>query len=177
MINGDVNAKTGNLDDTITPDKFDEEFDLKLNKPPPKRNSRDKAINPRGTEMLDMCKSLDLNIINGRKSGDLFGDYTCIKWNGNSVIDYLLTSSALYSKISSFKVGEFLPWLSDHCPIHFTLKLDNEKQLKTQSNVPKTSAPKQFVWSSAGRQTFLDILKTEDFQAKLDNLKPEKKNF
>ena len=100
IINGDLNAKTGNLDDTIIPDKFDEELDLHLENPPPKRNSQDTSINPRGTELLDMCKSLDLNIVNGRKTGDLFGNYTCIKWNGNSVVDYLLTSSCLFEKIA-----------------------------------------------------------------------------
>ena len=121
IINGDLNAKTGNLNDTIAPDKSDENFDISFGKPPPNRNSQDSSVNARGTDMLDMCKSLDVNIVNGRKTGDLFGNYTCIKWNGNSVVDYLLTSAPLFQQISCFKVGDFLPWLSDHCPIHFTL--------------------------------------------------------
>ena len=116
MIMGDLNAKTGNLDDTISPDKSDELFDLIINEPPPKRNSQDNAINSRGNDLLDMCRSLDLNIINGRKTGDLFDKYTCFKWNGNSLVDYLITSSSVLKKISIFEVGEFLPWLSDHCP-------------------------------------------------------------
>ena len=127
-----------------------------------KRNSQDTAVNARGNEMLDMCKSLDLNIANGRKTGDLFGSYTCIKWNGNSVVDYLLTSASLFQEISHFKVGEFLPWLSDHCPIHFTLELRNKKQPQVKPTPPKINAPKQFVWSQKGKQTFLEILKTEN---------------
>ena len=41
FILGDLNAKTGNIDDGITPDKTDELFDLVLDDPPPKRNSED----------------------------------------------------------------------------------------------------------------------------------------
>ena len=48
MINGDLNAKTGNLDDTISPDKSDEGFDIAIEHPPQKRNSEDSAVNPRG---------------------------------------------------------------------------------------------------------------------------------
>ena len=99
MIVGDFNAKTGSLDDTIPPDKSDELFDLVLDEPPPKRNSQDDAVNPRGNDLLDMCRSLDLNIVNGRKTGDLFGKYTCFQWNGNSLVDYLITSSSVFKKI------------------------------------------------------------------------------
>ena len=109
MIQGDLNAKTGSLEDTITPDKSDELFELQIDRPPKKRNSRDSAVNPRGNELLDMCKSLDLNIINGRRTGDLFGDFTCFKWNGNSVVDYLLTSSSILQNVPLFRVWDFFP--------------------------------------------------------------------
>ena len=116
-----------------------------------------------------MCKSLNLNIVNGRKCGDLFGNYTCIKWNGNSVVDYLLTSAPLFAKISYFRVGEFLPWLSDHCPVHYTLELHNKKTSRAQPPLPKNKAPKQFVWTSKGKQKYLNMLKTEFFQSKLES--------
>ena len=104
FILGDLNAKTGNIDDGITPDKTDELFDLVLDDPPPKRNSEDDSVNARGNELLDTCRSLDLNIVNGRKTGDPFGKFTCFKWNGNSVVDYLITSSSV------FKKKQFLNW-------------------------------------------------------------------
>ena len=123
IINGDLNARTGNSPDTITSDKYDEEFNICVNDNTLKRNSQDKKVNQRGNELLDLCKSLDLNIVNGRKTGDPFGKYTCFNWNGSSVVDYLLTSDSLFPQVSSFKVGEFLPWLSDHCPLYSTLEL------------------------------------------------------
>ena len=169
IIIGDLNAKIGTLDDTITPDKFDEGFDITIGKPPPRRNSQDNAVNARGNEMLDMCKSLDINIINGRKTGDLFGSYTCFKYNGNSVVDYLLTSASLFQQISYFKVGDFLPWLSDHCPIHFTIQICNKfYSSEPHSILPKIKVPKQFIWSSTGRQKFIHTIKTEKFQQKLE---------
>ena len=166
IINGDLNAKTSNLEDTIVPDKSDELFDITINEPPPKRNSRDITVNARGREMIDMCTSLDLNIVNGRKTGDLFGNYTCIKWNGNSVVDYLLTSASLFSHVSLFKIGEFVPWLSDHCPIHFTLVFHLEIQ-KRNIETPAKSAPKSFMWSEKGKTKFSNILKTAAFQNKV----------
>ena len=91
-------------------------------------------MNKRGIELVDMCKSLELNIINGRKTGDPFGKYTCFTWNGNSVVDYLLTSDSLFPQISSLEVGEFLPWFSDHCPLHFTLEV--HKYLEKAHQIP-----------------------------------------
>ena len=95
IIQGDLNARTGGLEDTVAPDKSDEMFEINFDKPPPKRNSQDDKVDPRGQELLDMCKSLDINIINGRKTGDPFGQYTCIKYNGNSVVDYVIASPCL----------------------------------------------------------------------------------
>ena len=168
MIVGDLNAKTGILDDTISPDKSDELFDLLLDEPPPKRNSEDDAVNPRGNELLDMCRSLDLNIINGRKTGDPFGKYTCFKWNGNSVVDYLITSSSVFKKISTFEVGEFLPWLSDHCPLYFTTEIYNPLPKVTQCQKTRTKAPKQYIWSTESKENFLNMIKTAEFQGKCE---------
>ena len=92
LINGDFNARTGNQNDTISQDKFDTDFDIEIEGNNSKRNSQDKIVNKRGEEILDMCKSQNLYIANGRKIGDPFGSYTCLKWNGNSVVDYLLSS-------------------------------------------------------------------------------------
>ena len=70
VLVGDFNARTGNENDTITPDKSDELFDINFTTPPPARNSRDTDMDQRGKDILDVCKSADLRIINGRKTGD-----------------------------------------------------------------------------------------------------------
>ena len=165
ILMGDLNARTGNLEDTVCPDKYDELFELEINHPPLKRNSRDAGIDSRGKELLDVCKSLDLYIANGRKTGDLFGDYTCIKHNGNSVVDYLITSSFEFKKVTSLKVGEFFPWLSDHCPLYFTL----EVQMNTRTPVhvqEKKKAPKHYIWDEGSKERFANVIKTPDYDAK-----------
>ena len=167
MLLGDLNARTGNLEDTITPDESDELFELYLEHPPLKRNSQDSTVNSRGNELLDMCKSFDLNIINGRKTGDLFGNYTCFKWSGSSVVDYLVVSSSVSRGIPLFRVGEFLPWLSDHCPLYFTFELQRDlADVTLCPEPPRKKAPKQYVWTSEGKDKYLETLKSDNFQVK-----------
>ena len=168
IINGDLNARTGNLPDTILSDKYDEDFNICVNDNTLNRISQDKKVNQRGNELLDLCKSLDLNILNGRKTGDPFGKYTCFNWNGSSVVDYLLTSDSLFSQMSSFKVGDFLPWLSDHCPLYSTLELHKCKVVSNHVT-PREKAPKRFLWSHTGKQKYLNMLNTMEYTKKLES--------
>ena len=167
MIIGDLNARTGNLDDTILPDKYDEVFNISTNHTH-KRNSQDKEINHRGSELLELCKALDINIINGRTTGDLFGSYTMFNWNGSSVVDYLLSSGNISHKVLSFKVGEFTPWLSDHCPIYSTIELSKDVGVNCPLT-PKKKAPLRFVWSETGKRDYLNMLNSPEYSKTLEN--------
>ena len=57
ILNGDLNAKTGNLDDNIQPDKYDKNFYIKSGTNSPKRNSEDKAVNERGKNLIEKYAS------------------------------------------------------------------------------------------------------------------------
>ena len=168
IIQGDLNARTGNIEDTILPDKSDEIFEIEIDDPPPKRNSQDHKVDPRGQELLDMCKSLNLTIANGRKTGDPFGEFTCIKYNGSSVVDYLITSPSVYEKVSSMNVGEFVPWLSDHCPVFHTLEIHSKSEITEEPPTKSTRAPKHFLWTEESKLNFLNLLQTDEFNARLD---------
>ena len=53
-------TQKGNLSDTIPPDKQDDIFHYISNiELPYVRNSQDKSENPRGNELLEICKSFD----------------------------------------------------------------------------------------------------------------------
>ena len=77
-MQGDLNVRTSTLPDYIIKDKTDENFCIENHETPLSRNSEDTNTCARGSSLLDACKSLDLLIVNGRKVGDIFGNYTSI---------------------------------------------------------------------------------------------------
>ncbi|XP_069118915.1 uncharacterized protein [Argopecten irradians] len=89
LLAGDFNARTGNLTDFQKHDDVSP-HDVKINKPN-KRESLDQVINVQGRQLIDLCISSRLRILNGRYLGDLLGNCSCIKHNGSSVVDYVLT--------------------------------------------------------------------------------------
>ena len=107
IIQGDFNARTNIDDDIIKPDKFDDivilpELNIQC------RNSEDKvSSDQRGKELVELCKSLNLVILNGMKTGDLFGKCSSFQWNGASVVDYVLTSPSKSNQVEFFKVFVF----------------------------------------------------------------------
>ena len=74
--------------------------------------------------MIDLCKSLNLTIVNGRKGNDLeVGSFTFEHTQGKSTIDYAIVSSKFYPYVSNFEVDILDQSLSDfHCPIILTIK-------------------------------------------------------
>ena len=135
-----------------------------------KRNSQDKTIDERGKAIIEMCKGLDLTIINGRKTGDIFGKFTCFQWNGNSVVDYVITSGQISQKIPNFWVGEFIPWLSDHCPLNFTLELKSPERSPPNITNRMDDAPTHFTWSNKSMTDFNNHLNTVDCTQQIDRI-------
>jgi exonuclease III len=86
------------------------------------RNHRDKNSNGYKDDFLDLVIGNELCIANGRILGDIFGNPTCIKYNGYSTVDYAITSADLFNNCNSFQVLPFTEH-SDHCPISLSLDL------------------------------------------------------
>ena len=108
-----------------------------------------------------MCKSLGLLILNGRKIGDIFGAYTSFQWNGNSVVDYVLTSHSLYHSINYFKVGKFIPWLSDHCALRYRLDSCLEHDYNSEQKKPDLKFETLF-WNEESPEKFISILRLHE---------------
>ncbi len=137
-ICGDLNSRTANMSDEpvelhvnllngpvsdLVPPKWSGSNAL------PPRVSKDTSHNANGLDLLALCHSSGLRIINGRCFQDKgIGEFT-YSINGNkSVIDYLLLSEKLYCKLSGFDVG--IKWPdSDHAPIYF--------EFNTTTDIPK----------------------------------------
>ena len=160
IVQGDFNARTNVINDTIVRDKFDTIFMRNDSGDIPNRNSEDKVpADHRGKELLELCKSLELVILNGRKIGDLFGKFTSLQWNGNSVVDYVLASQSIYSSITYFKIGDFIPWLSDHCATRFKLLSCMVPQAKNENPGEKLES---LFWDAESPEKFTSILREHE---------------
>ena len=60
--------------------------------------SKDLVVNSYGQLLLDLCVSLKVRIVNGRRGKDeRVGEYTCFTDRGQNVMDYLTVSTALFN--------------------------------------------------------------------------------
>ena len=113
LLQGDFNCRTGQEVDFVAGDKSDLDLGIENYDDQIMRNSEDKTINPRGKELLEICKLNDLIILNGRTTGDIFGKLTSHNWNGSSVVDYCIASHQIFDRITNFSVGSiFLGYLT-----------------------------------------------------------------
>ena len=142
--------------------KSDDLFGIENREQPLLRNSEDtKAINERGNTLLDLCKTHDFLIANCRKMGDIFGKYTSFHWNGCRVVDYVLSSFSHFDRIKKFEVGNFSPWLSDHCPLYYNITLKGKLNTKVEQCEKLEDAPHRFIWNSSSKVKFEEFLKSD----------------
>ena len=167
LLLGDFNARTNTLTDFIDIEEdiadvyTNTRDDVSINT----RNSEDTApACKRGRDLLNLCKDFSMSIINGRKTGDLFGQITCLKWNGCSVVDYAICSNDLFDLVSYFCVKHFLPHISDHAPIELHIDISGTLVPRLDKEIILTDIPNTFMWDSECKQKITDALKHEHFQ-------------
>ena len=67
-----------------------------------KRYNKDKKLDSRGKDLIDLCISTvssQLRFVNGRVLGDTFGNFTCYTTHGASTVDYVLVSEGILDHI------------------------------------------------------------------------------
>ena len=135
LVAGDFNARTGNrnnpasLDSTEVLDQLIEGSFVKDSYPIVNvRYSKDTIINERGKKLLEFASTCNIEILNGFILGDLIGNYTCHRYNGSSVVDYVMATKKLRQMIQYLQVLD-LNIFSDHCPLACTLRT-------SQNNIP-----------------------------------------
>ena len=104
MLTGDLNARTGSALDFINSDHCIHVPGINL---PQKHNLRrrkkyDSQINEHGKSLLEICKTCDMRIVNGRTPSDSFGRITCHSPKGISTVDYFIVSHEMLSLIGNF---------------------------------------------------------------------------
>ena len=121
LLIGDFNSRTGEILEYEEPDNMDENF-IPRELIPSKRKNCDRGINQMGEKLIDLCKGHDLQILNGRKTGDLEGKFTFYNSrDGASSIDIAVASDPLYTFIKSFVVLR-QDEISQHCKIVVRIK-------------------------------------------------------
>ena len=170
MIQGDFNARVGNMQDLVYYSKyfdkennitcFDTNSSMKLH-----RNSEDNVNKKRGKDLIDLCITSDLYIVNGRKLGDVIGRYTCFQRNGNSVVDCLIASHTVFEKITVFQVCDLNPLLSDHCALTYSINLERGEPNDPESD-ELWNAPDKFIWDEQAKTSFLASLNNHEIEGK-----------
>ncbi|MCU7800906.1 MAG: reverse transcriptase family protein [gamma proteobacterium symbiont of Lucinoma myriamae] len=177
---GDFNSRTLKLPDFIindddkhtpVPDYYvsDEKELLHL-----RQNEDISSSNEYGKRLLDMCKELQLRILNGRTMGDLNGKLTCYKWNGSSTVDYGLVESDILQNVEFFKVHDLMGHLSDHCIISLGFKCKFKCNV-TESHGIYELKP-NFCWNSQSEYIFKATLSSDDIMGKINNILHTDKN-
>ena len=171
VVCGDMNARTAEQDDYTRLADLQEFVDVPeegayLGADVPQRCNCDKAPTA-GTwedELLKLCRSTELLIVNGRTPGDPSGDNTFTSPQGQSVRDYFLVSAQHLSSVTDMKVMRDAQYcnLSRDRPHdseksdHFPLQLDLSCSISTPSadacstpSQPSTRPPFKYVATQA----------------------------
>ena len=171
---GDYNARTGtkldflesedNTDIPVPGDIY--EIDTVGTFP---RLNLDTGHNKYGDNLLSLCKSVPLRICNGRKLGDILGNYTCFTYNGQSCVDYCLASPNLFEKIKTFSVCPLQPTLSDHCPIKVSIEVRVNGQCLDE-DYSFIDNPKKIPWNKDISYRFENLIQTDELKQKITSL-------
>ena len=111
ILLGDLNARTKLLCDYLQNENNDH-----VPVPPPAlydtdtvatetRYNMDKGSNSYGPKFIELCKSVPMRILNGRKLGGLLQKFTCHTALGSSCVDYGAASPELFHNIPYFSVA------------------------------------------------------------------------
>lgn len=154
IVNGDMNARTGILPDFAphlgTICTHPNICDCEIEWVPPARCSKDTVVNEYGRDMLEICRSCNLVIVNGRSKSDKEGNFTRVGSTGRSVVDYVLAGKTTFDRISEFTVdGGAVE--SDHRPLCYNLTTNNSLFRNKVNGVSNERQERReyYVWENA----------------------------
>ena len=140
-----------------------------------KRVSMDVGSNSHKKPFLDLLGAHDLLTLNGRTVGDSQGKYTCYKWNGNSVVDYMAASSDLVHQVKQFVV-EPHTLFSDHNPIKLQLWSTRSIPPTPVDTTNSTDAPLRYRITPDAINSFKNSLREPSICDAIESLKEDIKN-
>ena len=179
LLCGDFNARIATEPDFIIHDdnEYTPIFDnYPIDKELLNRNSPDPIVDARGKDLLELCISHQIRILNGRVLGDMFGHYTCYTPNGAIVVDYVMVSEGVLDQVLHFKVADFIPTLSDtHCKLEWTMSAKYASVVKTD-NMCTRPISNNFIWADDSSHKFQLAMCSADIQTKLSDFNTKNVN-
>lgn len=143
IIVGDFNARVGNLQE------LPEEAEVERLNILQKRVSKDSVVDGNGRKLVEWLDDIGGIILNGRKTGDLSGEWTYVDTMGKSVNDLAISAFSTLMDIESFKVeGEIY---SDHFPV--VIKLKSNRMIRAQREKGVNLLPK-LLWREGYRSKY-----------------------
>ena len=136
---------------------------------PPERQNIDSITNNHGKKIIEICKSTDMRILNGRTNGDSLGRPSFHDKSGTSLVDYIICNQNLMTKIKHLVVKS-PNYLSDHSQViawtnlHKTTDIINNAPLQP----PLSELPLQYIWNNESSENFKKVLKTDELQEKIN---------
>ena len=183
FLTGDINARTGKLQDFITVDtffadffEFDNEtlnfynqaellknFDISVN-----RTSCDNVVNTNGSKLIEICRGNNLFIVNGRLGTDRdVGHFT---YRNTPLIDYTICTLDAIKLIHKFDVIETDTLFSDgHSALSWSVKIAH----KIQDSNDKHSQERPVRWKPDKANSFVASINAVQIQ----NLVAETENM
>lgn len=118
----------------------------------PKRKSRDTGHNTFGEKLLKICNATGMIILNGRTRGDQLGNFTSFQSSGCSVVDYIICSDDIISKVDHMLVSAPTKF-SDHAMLFLLLNIPIAPK-PVQPKVHMSDSPTFFKWDSTSQVIF-----------------------
>ena len=185
-IAGDLNSRTGTDRDYVVMEDFvpvqlnyDSEAQIQLNSIKLllhhnirlSRSNVDKKTNAYGKLLLDFCQASNLFICNGRLNPDVIGKATT---TDGSMIDYMLASPTILTKVESFFVHDFDAIFSDkHHRISWSINGPNQKHNhinEEKSRIITIKKTHRDMWTSANAVDFSNQLNIDQVNKIMDKL-------
>ena len=165
-ISGDFNSRTMKIRDIDMHRDFPGNIHLCKH-----RLNNDKVTNTYGRKLINLCRSNEKAILNGRVRVDgnrkRINCYTCIQYNGSSVVDYVIAQIEALKIMTHLKFWK-RPVESDHTPLSLTLEVVLDKPRTEQRR--ERDVPYYYKWDLGNKQAFLEAFNatvTQNFYQKI----------
>ena len=134
--------------------------------------------NRHGNQLIELCKSIALLMINGRVEQDNgIGDFTGVDTTGRSTVDYMICNPEFLSIIHDFMIEPQFPE-SDHCGLSIKIHCKSCSTSNVETSYYDWASFKKYRWSSNDLLNLNYVMKDaiseqhrEEFLAALSNLK------